>query len=121
MSNADTQPRREDFRDSEVDFEILTPLFQQYFGLKKEHPNCLMLMRVGDYARTGTANINVVDTDSFWIDGYFEETKMSNIRVGDTADVKLMGFDHKQLTYRFNGRDFRLTDVAGNVIDALIA
>ncbi|GIS60529.1 MAG: hypothetical protein CM1200mP2_27540 [Planctomycetaceae bacterium] len=32
-----------------------------------------------------------------------------------------MGFDHEKLTYRFNGRDFRLTDVAGDVIDALIA
>jgi RND family efflux transporter MFP subunit len=52
-----------------------------------------LLMRVGDYARTGTANISVVDTDSFWIDGYFEETKMPNIHVGDRADVKLMGFD----------------------------
>jgi multidrug resistance efflux pump len=52
-----------------------------------------LLMRVGDYARTGTSNISVVDTDSFWIDGYFEETKMPNIRVGDAADVKLMGFD----------------------------
>jgi RND family efflux transporter MFP subunit len=52
-----------------------------------------LLMRVGDYARTGTSNISVVDTDSFWVDGYFEETKMSNIHVGDTADVKLMGFD----------------------------
>ena len=52
-----------------------------------------LLMRVGDYARTGTSNIGVVDTDSFWIDGYFEETKMPNIHVGDAADVKLMGFD----------------------------
>ncbi|GJE09710.1 MULTISPECIES: efflux RND transporter periplasmic adaptor subunit [Methylobacterium] len=52
-----------------------------------------LLMRVGDYARTGTSNISVVDTDSFWIDGYFEETKMPNIHVGDAADVKLMGFD----------------------------
>ena len=52
-----------------------------------------LLMRVGDYARTGTSNINVVDTDSYWIDGYFEETKMPNIHVGDRADVKLMGFD----------------------------
>jgi RND family efflux transporter MFP subunit len=52
-----------------------------------------LLMRVGDYARTGTANISVVDTDSYWIDGYFEETKMPNIHVGDRADVKLMGFD----------------------------
>ncbi|ONF50584.1 efflux RND transporter periplasmic adaptor subunit [Methylobacterium radiotolerans] len=52
-----------------------------------------LLMRVGDYARTGTSNISVIDTDSFWIDGYFEETKMPNIHVGDRADVKLMGFD----------------------------
>lgn len=52
-----------------------------------------LLMRVGDYARTGTPNISIVDTDSFWIDGYFEETKMTNIRVGDRADVKLMGVD----------------------------
>lgn len=43
------QPRREDFRDSDLDFEEMTPLFQQYFGLKREHPNCLMLMRVGDF------------------------------------------------------------------------
>jgi multidrug resistance efflux pump len=52
-----------------------------------------LLMRVGDYARTGTSNISIVDTDSFWIDGYFEETKMANIHVGDAADVKLMGYD----------------------------
>jgi hypothetical protein len=32
-----------------------------------------------------------------------------------------MGIDHKRLTYRFNGRDYRLTDVAGEVIDALLA
>ena len=45
----ETHPKREDFRDSELDFETLTPLFQQYFGLKKENPNCVMLMRVGDF------------------------------------------------------------------------
>ncbi len=45
----ETHPKREDFRDAELDFETLTPLFQQYFGLKKENPNCLMLMRVGDF------------------------------------------------------------------------
>ncbi|MBI5770537.1 MAG: DUF1501 domain-containing protein [Verrucomicrobia bacterium] len=32
-----------------------------------------------------------------------------------------MGMDHTKLTYRFNGRDFRLTDVAGNVIKPLLA
>ncbi len=51
-----------------------------------------LLMRVGDYAQSGTSNISVVDTDSYWIDGYFEETKMANIHVGDRADVALMGY-----------------------------
>ncbi len=32
-----------------------------------------------------------------------------------------MGIDHKKLTYRYSGRDFRLTDVAGNVVHDLIA
>src|SRR6056297_772754 len=35
--------------------------------------------------------------------------------------LKLMGFDHKRLTYRYAGRDFRLTDVHGRIIDELIA
>jgi RND family efflux transporter MFP subunit len=51
-----------------------------------------LLMRVGDYARAGTSNISVIDTDSFWIDGYFEETKMAGICVGDRAEAKLMGY-----------------------------
>jgi len=32
-----------------------------------------------------------------------------------------LGFDHTKLTYRFNGRDFRLTDVAGNVVQPILA
>jgi len=32
-----------------------------------------------------------------------------------------IGLDHKQLTYRYNGRDFRLTDVAGNVVEKILA
>ena len=35
--------------------------------------------------------------------------------------LKAFGLDHLKLTYRFQGRDFRLTDVAGNVIDPLLA
>ena len=35
--------------------------------------------------------------------------------------LALMGFDHEKLTYRYNGRDFRLTDNFGNVVKALIA
>lgn len=35
--------------------------------------------------------------------------------------LRLLGLDHEQLTYRYAGRNFRLTDVAGNVIDKIIA
>ena len=35
--------------------------------------------------------------------------------------LHLIGIDHKRLTYRYNGRDFRLTDVAGNVVKELLA
>ena len=35
--------------------------------------------------------------------------------------LHLLGLDHKKLTYRYNGRDFRLTDVAGNVVEKILA
>lgn len=35
--------------------------------------------------------------------------------------LHLMGFDHEQLTFRQNGRDFRLTDVAGDVVKGVLA
>jgi hypothetical protein len=35
--------------------------------------------------------------------------------------LHLLGFDHEQLTYRFQGRDFRLTDVSGEVIQKMLA
>ena len=35
--------------------------------------------------------------------------------------LHLLGIDHKRLTYRFQGRDFRLTDVHGHIIDGILA
>jgi len=35
--------------------------------------------------------------------------------------LALMGLDHERLTYRYGGRDFRLTDVAGNVVTEIFA
>ena len=35
--------------------------------------------------------------------------------------LQLLGFDHTKLTYKFQGRNFRLTDVHGNVVEQLIA
>jgi RND family efflux transporter MFP subunit len=51
-----------------------------------------LLMRVGDYAHTGATNISVIDADSYWIDGYFEETKMAHVCIGDRAEAVLMGY-----------------------------
>ena len=47
--------------------------------------------QLGDYATVGKNIISLVDTDSFWVDGYFEETHLGRIHVGDSAWVKLIG------------------------------
>jgi len=52
-----------------------------------------LLAQLGDYATVGQNKISVVDADSFWVDGYFEETNLDRIQVGDPASVKLMGYN----------------------------
>jgi RND family efflux transporter MFP subunit len=44
----------------------------------------------GDYARIGEAKMAVVDQNSFWVYGFFEETKLPHVRIGDPADMQLM-------------------------------
>lgn len=44
----------------------------------------------GDYARVGDPKMAVVDKDSFWVYGFFEETKLPHIRVGDKAELQMM-------------------------------
>jgi RND family efflux transporter MFP subunit len=51
-----------------------------------------LLAQLGDYANVGQNVISLVDADSFWVDGYFEETNLEPIQVGDPASVKLMGY-----------------------------
>src|SRR6516165_1064325 len=51
-----------------------------------------LLAQLGDYATVGQNKISLVDADSFWVDGYFEETNLGAIRVGDPASIKLMGY-----------------------------
>ena len=50
-----------------------------------------LLAQFGDYANAGQNLISLVDADSLWVDGYFEETNLHRIRVGDPASIKLMG------------------------------
>jgi multidrug resistance efflux pump len=51
-----------------------------------------LLAQLGDYATVGQNKISLVDADSFWIDGYFEETNLGAIHEGDPASIKLMGY-----------------------------
>jgi multidrug resistance efflux pump len=50
-----------------------------------------LLAQLGDYVNVGVNTISLVDADSFWVDGYFEETNLGPIRLGDPAQIKLMG------------------------------
>lgn len=53
-------------------------------------------MRVGDYVKVGQAVAAMVDRKQLYIVGYFEETKLNRIHIGDQATVELMG-DHQKL------------------------
>jgi RND family efflux transporter MFP subunit len=52
-----------------------------------------LVLRIGDYATPGQAKLTILDSDSFWIAGYFDETKLSRIHPGDYTKVKLMGYN----------------------------
>jgi len=52
-----------------------------------------LILRPGDFATAGVTKISVLDMASFWVIGYFEETKIRQIHIGSTARIRLMGFD----------------------------
>jgi len=73
-----------------------------------------LLMRVGDFAHEGVANISVIDTDSYWIDGYFEETKLARACIGDRVEAKLMGYGEPILGHVTSvTRGIGVSDAAG--------
>ena len=63
----------------------------------------------------------------YWIT--FVQLAMAMFAMGATLHVHdfqatilhLLGFDHEKLTYRFQGRDFRLTDIHGQVVGGILA
>ena len=77
------------------------------------------------YGQTDDYAYNIVDADGntlkpqptkeHWTPGTM------HIHDLNATILHLVGFDHKKLTYRYQGRDFRLTDIHGHVIKDLIA
>jgi hypothetical protein len=53
--------------------------------------------------------------------GYHVATDAVHVNDLHATLLHLLGIDHKRLTYRFQGRDFRLTDVAGSVLRPILA
>ena len=57
-------------------------------------------------------------TDEF---GYKAVQNRTSVHDLHATILHLLGMDHERLTYRFNGRDYRLTDVYGNLVLEIIA
>ncbi len=92
-----------------------TPMTQDGNDGRDHHPNCFTMWMAGGGLKPG---FTLGESDQFG----FNVTK-DKVHVHDlhATILHLLGFDHTRLTYRFQGRDFRLTDVAGNVVKQLIA
>ena len=52
--------------------------------------------------------------------GWYAERDKVHIHDLHATILHLLGLDHERLTYRYAGRDFRLTDVAGEVVHAIM-
>jgi multidrug resistance efflux pump len=52
-------------------------------------------LQAGDYATAGHPEVAIIETSSFQIIAYFEETKIGGIHIGDPVSIKLMGYDQR--------------------------
>lgn len=53
-----------------------------------------LTLRTGDYVTAGKPVLALIDSRSYRVEGYFEETKLSSLRIGQPVSVKVMGEDH---------------------------
>ncbi len=96
-----------------------TPMNEERNGSKflgrDHHPHCFSIWLAGGGVAPGIA---VGRTDEL---GYHVEERPVSVHDLHATMLHLLGFDHTKLTYRFQGRDFRLTDVFGEVVPELVA
>ncbi|MGE3311785.1 MAG: DUF1501 domain-containing protein [Limisphaerales bacterium] len=89
-------------------------LRKESFG-RDHHPRCYSLWLAGGGIRGGVAH---GQTDEF---GYNIVDGAVHIHDLHATILHCLGVDHERLTYRFLGRDFRLTDIAGKVVREILA
>ncbi len=89
------------------------PLSKENYG-RDHHPRCFTIWMAGGGVKPGVYG----ETDEF---GY--NIIQDKVHVNDfhATVLNLMGLNHEELTYKHLGRRYRLTDVAGKVIDGIIA
>jgi hypothetical protein len=87
---------------------------QSKFLGRDHHPRAFTMWIAGGGFRPG---ITLGQTDEL---GYNISEDPVDVHDLHATILNQMGIDHTKLTYRFQGRDFRLTDVAGNVVRKLI-
>ncbi|MFP6873132.1 MAG: DUF1501 domain-containing protein [Verrucomicrobiales bacterium] len=90
-----------------------TPTAQGKDG-RDHNPHGFTMFMAGGGAKPG---IQFGATDDY---GYYAKDKPVHFHDLHATILHLLGIDHEQLTYRYAGRDFRLTDVSGKVIDELL-
>jgi hypothetical protein len=82
---------------------------------RDHHPRCFTIWMAGGGVRPGAI---VGATDEL---GYNPVEDPVDVNDLHATILHLLGLDHTKLTYRYQGRDFRLTDVAGNVVTKILA
>src|SRR6266540_3156303 len=92
-----------------------TPMVQGGNDGRDHHPNCFSMWLAGGGVKPG---ITVGESDQFGFNAAKDKVHVHDLHA---TLLHLLGFDHKQLTYRFQGRDFRLTDVHGEIVEKLLA
>jgi uncharacterized protein (DUF1501 family) len=84
--------------------------------LGRDHfPDCFTVMMAGGGVKGG---FSFGETDEMGFAGVKDKVHVHDLQA---TILHLLGFDHERLTYRFQGRDYRLTDVHGNVVKAVLA
>ena len=82
---------------------------------RDHHPQAFTMWLAGGGIKPG---ITLGETDEL---GFHVTRDKVHVHDLHATVLHLLGFDHTKLTYRFQGRDFRLTDVAGEVVKPLLA
>jgi uncharacterized protein (DUF1501 family) len=82
---------------------------------RDHHPRAFTMWLAGGGIKPGTT---VGATDEL---GYNPVEEPVDVHDLHATILHLLGLEHTRLTYRFQGRDFRLTDVSGNVVKGLLA